>query len=69
MTSGGTCNGGGEEGVSAKAAPTLGTAAQSGPASLGVDIRLLSYISSVTWTENEVLVGEVREHDSQEQLV
>ncbi|TNN61917.1 hypothetical protein EYF80_027844 [Liparis tanakae] len=30
---------------------------------------LLSYVSSVTWTEKEVLQGEVREQDSQEQLV
>lgn len=63
MTSGataGTTSGGtGEDGAKEKA----------GPASLGVDKRLLSYMSSVTCTEKEVLQGEVREHDSQEQLV
>lgn len=69
ITSGGTCDGGGGEGVGAKLVPTLGMTAQSPPASLGVDMWLLSYVSSVTWTEKEVLEGEVREHDSQEQLV
>lgn len=69
ITSGGICNGGGGEGVGAKLAATLGTTAQSPPASLGVEMWLLSYVSSVTWTEKEVLEGEVREHDSQEQLV
>lgn len=39
------------------------------PASLGVEMWLLSYVSSVTWTEKEVLEGEVTEQDSQEQLV
>lgn len=37
--------------------------------SLGVDTRLLFYVSSVTWMEKEVLEGEVREQDSQEQQV
>lgn len=64
ITSGGTGVG---EGV--KLSPTLGTTANSPPASLGVEMRLLSYVSSVTCTEKEVLEGEVREHDSQEQLV
>lgn len=66
ITSGGTGDG---EGVGVKLAPTLGMTAQSPPASLGVEMWLLSYVSSVTWTEKEVLEGEVREHDSQEQLV
>lgn len=69
ITSCGTCDGGGGEGVGAKLVATLGMTAQSTPASLGVDMWLLSYVSSVTWTEKEVLEGEVREHDSQEQLV
>lgn len=69
ITSGGSCDGGGGEGIGVKAAPTLGTMAQSPPASLGVEMWLLSYVSSVTWTEKEVLEGEVREHDSHEQLV
>lgn len=68
-TSGGTCAGGGGEGVAVKRARPLGRATQSPPASLGVEMWLLSYVSSVTWTEKEVLQGEVREHDSQEQLV
>lgn len=67
MTSGGTCEGG--DGVSVKGTPTLGTMARSPPVSLGVEMWLLSYVSSVTWTEKEVLDGEVREQDSQEQLV
>lgn len=67
ITSGGTCEGG--DGISVKGTPTLGTTAKSPPASLGVDMWLLSYVSSVTWTEKEVLDGEVREQDSQEQLV
>lgn len=69
ITSGGTCDGGGVEGVGVKVAPSLGMIAQSPPASLGVETWLLLYVSSVTWTEKEVLEGEVREHDSQEQLV
>lgn len=69
ITSGGICDEGGMEGVAVKAAPSLGMMVQSAPASLGVEMWLLSYVSSVTWTENEVLEGEVREHDSQEQLV
>lgn len=69
ITSGGTCDGGGTEGVGVKMAPSLGMIAQSPPASLGVDMWLLLYVSSVAWTEKEVLEGEVREHDSQEQLV
>lgn len=69
MTSGGTCEGGGVEGAGVKVAPSRGMMEQSPPASLGVETRLLSYVSSVTWTEKEVLEGEVREHDSQEQLV
>lgn len=69
MTSGGTCNGGVGEEVGVKLSATLGMTAQSPPASLGVEMWLLSYVSSVTWTEKEVLEGEVREHDSQEQLV
>ena len=69
MTSGGTCNGGVGEEVGVKLAATLGMTAQSPPASLGVEMWLLSCVSSVTWTEKEVLEGEVREHDSQEQLV
>lgn len=68
ITSGGTCNGGDEDGVGVQVAPTLGKT-DSPPASLGVEMWLLSYVSSVTWTEKEVLEGEVREHDSQEQLV
>lgn len=68
-TSGRTCDAGGGEGVGAKLAPTLGMTAQSPPVSLGVEMWLLSYVSSATWTEKEVLEGEVREHDSQEQLV
>lgn len=69
ITSGGTCDGGGGEGVGVQMAPNLGKTAQSPSASLGVEMWLLSYVSSVTWTEKEVLEGEVREHDSQEQLV
>lgn len=78
MTSGvaaGTTSGGswGEgrvtEHVGMKVAPPLCNTTKSPPASLGVDIWLLSYVSSVTWTEKEVLDGEVREQDSQEQLV
>lgn len=68
-TSGGTCNGGDGDGVGVKEAATLGNVARSPPASLGVETRLLPYVSSVTWMEKEVLEGEVREHDSQEQLV
>lgn len=66
ITSGGTCDG---ERVGVKLALTLGMTTQSPPVSLGVEMWLLSYVSSVTWTEKEVLQGEVREHDSQEQLV
>lgn len=74
IRSGGTCTGRGGEGVGVKVppskeGPTLGKTARSPTASLGVETRLLSYVSSVTWTEKEVLEGEVREHDSQEQLV
>lgn len=68
ITSGGTCDRGVGEGVGVRVAPTLGKT-DSPPASLGVEMWLLSYVSSVTWTEKEVLEGEVREHDSQEQLV
>lgn len=68
ITSGGTCEGGVGEEVGVKLAPSLGMTAQSHPASLGVEKWLL-YVSSVTWREKEVLEGEVREHDSQEQLV
>lgn len=50
-------------------APTFGMTALLPATSLGVDTRLLSYVSSVTWTEKEVLEGEVSEHDSQEQVV
>lgn len=60
MRSGRTRGAGGED---------LGVTTLLPPASLGVDRRLLSYVSSVTWTEKEVLDGEVREQDSQEQLV
>lgn len=48
---------------------TAGVVAHSPSASLGVETRLLPYVSSVTCTEKEVLQGEVREHESQEQLV
>lgn len=41
ITSGGTCEGGGIDGVGVKAAPSLGIIAQSPPASLGVETRLL----------------------------
>lgn len=69
ITSGGTCDGSDMEVVGVKVAPSLDIITQSPPASLGVETRLLLYVSSVTWTEKEVLEGEVREHDSQEQLV
>lgn len=69
ITSGGTCDEGVGEEVGVKLAPNLDMTAQSPPASLGVEMWLLSYVSSVTWTEKEVLQGEVREQDSQEQLV
>lgn len=62
ITSGGNCDGG-------ELAPIAGAAAHSTSASLGVDTRLLPYVSSVTCTEKEVLEGEVREQESQEQLV
>lgn len=61
MTSGGACNGGDRDIVGEKQPATLG--------SLGVETRLLSNVSSVTWKEKDVLEGEVREHDSHEQLV
>lgn len=64
ITSGGTCDGGEEE-----LAQTFGMTMQSPPTSLGVEMWLLSHVSSITWTEKEVLQGEVREHESQEQLV
>lgn len=62
ITSGGTCDGG-ELALNANMA-------EHWPAtSLGVETRLLPYVSSVTCTEKEVLEGEVREQESQEQLV
>lgn len=67
ITSGGICDGG--DGVGVKLALNLGSPGQSVPASLGVEMWLLSYVSSVTCTEKEVLEGDVREQDSQEQLV
>lgn len=57
ITSGGACEGG-ELALSAGAAGH----------SPGVETQLL-YVSSVTCTEKEVLEGEVREQESQEQLV
>lgn len=68
-TSAGACDEGAAVEAGAKLAPNLDMSAQSPPASLGVEMWLLSYVSSVTWTEKEVLQGEVREQDSQEQLV
>lgn len=62
ITSGGACDGG-------ELAPIGGVAAYSASASLGVETRLLPYVSSVTCTEKEVLEGEVKEQESQEQLV
>lgn len=47
----------------------LAVTAKLPPPSLGVEKWLLSYVSSVTGTEKDVLEGEVTEHDSQEQLV
>lgn len=62
ITSGGTCDGG-------ECALIGSVAPHSASASLGVEMRLLPYVSSVTCTEKEVLEGEVREQESQEQLV
>lgn len=68
-TSGGSCADSGAECGGVNPAPYLGIMAPSPPTSLGVERWLLSYVSSVTCTEKEVLDGEVREQDSQEQLV
>lgn len=62
ITSGGTCEGG-------ELALNAAMAEHSPATSLGVETRLLPYVSSVTCTEKEVLEGEVREQESQEQLV
>lgn len=62
ITSGGTCEGG-------EPALNAGMAEHSPATSLGVETRLLPYVSSVSCTEKEVLEGEVRKQESQEQLV